>query len=152
MAQIRKLEAEVEIASTGDLFYEWFTNSPHHLLKLQPEVYKRCDLLEGEFGKPGFVVQWAYTLEGKSYMMKEKFEMVDKKNKILKLITLEGDVMDAYKSFEVNVRVLTNDKGVDIVKWSLEYEKIHQDMPDPHDHLEAAIQVTKKIDNRLSSR
>ncbi|KAL8161259.1 hypothetical protein V2J09_012748 [Rumex salicifolius] len=152
MAQIRKLEAEVEIASTGDLFYESFTNAPHHLLKLQPEVYQRCDLLEGEFGKPGFVVLWAYTLEGKSYVMKERFETIDRKNKILKQVVLEGDVMDSYKSFELTIRALTKGEGMHVIKWSIEYEKIHEGVPDPHNILEAVVQATKRIDNYISSR
>lgn len=57
-----KLEAEVEIGSSGDLFHELWSNAPHETCNIHPELLQSCDLHEGEFGKTGTILLWNYVL------------------------------------------------------------------------------------------
>ncbi len=62
MGVIGKLEVEVDIKSHGDLFHELFGQKPHDLPNITPDKVHTCNSHEGEFGKPGSVISWDYTL------------------------------------------------------------------------------------------
>jgi len=62
MGIIGKLEVEVDIKSSGDLFHELFESKPHHVSNFTPDKIHNCDVHEGEFGTPGSVICWDYTI------------------------------------------------------------------------------------------
>lgn len=59
---------------------------------------------------------------------------------------LEGDLMELYKSFIISVHVDT--KGEDnLVTWTLDYEKLNEDVEDPNTLMDYFIQITKDIES-----
>lgn len=61
MSLTGKLQAEVEIPSSGDLFHK-LSHETNEIVKIHPELFQICDAHEGEFGKVGAIIHFKYTL------------------------------------------------------------------------------------------
>ncbi|GMH01984.1 hypothetical protein Nepgr_003823 [Nepenthes gracilis] len=140
-----KLIAEFEIKSSGDLFHDMFSNKPHHISKASPHHIQGCDLHDGEFGTPGSVILWNYKIDGKACVAKEIVEAIDVENKSITFKVIEGDLMNDYKIFKLTIDV-TPKGDTSVVKWTLEYEKLHDGVDEALKILELAIRVTKDIE------
>ncbi|CAO2838151.1 unnamed protein product [Amaranthus hypochondriacus] len=57
-----KFEVEVDIQCHGDIFHEIFSSRPHHISDMSPSNIHGCEVHDGEFGKPGSIIYWNYTL------------------------------------------------------------------------------------------
>ena len=57
-----KLEVEVDVKVNGDIFQELFGSRPHHVPNIVPDKLHNCEVHQGEFGKPGSIIFWNYTL------------------------------------------------------------------------------------------
>ncbi|KAK4479720.1 hypothetical protein RD792_015252 [Penstemon davidsonii] len=146
-----KLVSKIDIKSDGDVFHEIFRERPHHISDMSPSKIQNVDLHHGDWGKVGSIICWNYTHDGKEKVAKEIIEAIDEENKLVKFKVIEGDLMELYKSFTLVVHVDTNGDD-NIVTWTLEYEKIREDVPDPHSLMEFCLHVTKDIENHhLSS-
>ncbi|KAL2901730.1 MLP-like protein 43 [Bienertia sinuspersici] len=62
MGVLGKMEAIVDIKSSGDVFHELYSCKPHHISNITPHKIHGCDVHEGEYGQPGCVVVWDYTI------------------------------------------------------------------------------------------
>ncbi|KAK9671458.1 hypothetical protein RND81_12G031300 [Saponaria officinalis] len=142
-----KFEVEVDIKSCGDLFHELFKSKPHHISNITPDHIHGCEVHEGDFGLPGSVINWNYTLEGKKCVAKEVVEAVDVANKTVRFRIIEGDLLKDFKSMTITVHVIPNKGGVTGVKWIIEFEKIVDDGPYPTGLIDFCIAVTKNIEN-----
>ena len=59
----RKFEGEIEIrVAGGDVFHELVHEKPHEINNIHPELIQGCDLHDGEFGTPGSVICWNYSI------------------------------------------------------------------------------------------
>lgn len=61
---------------------------------------------------------------------------------------IEGDLLELYKSFTIIVEA-TPKEGGSLVHWTLEYEKLNEDVPDPNSFLEYLCGVSTEIDGHL---
>ncbi|KAG8382753.1 hypothetical protein BUALT_Bualt05G0110100 [Buddleja alternifolia] len=140
-----KLTVEKEIKCHGDVFHDLFRHKPHHLANITPDHIKSCDLHEGEFGAVGSVTLWKYTDEGKEKYRKAVLEAIDEEKKLLKFKAVDGDVLQIYQKYTTTIHVDSN--GDDhLVTWTIAYEKLSEDSPDPVSHLNLAINLTKEIE------
>ena len=87
--------------------------------------------------------------EGKKCVAKELVESVDKENNKLTFKVIEGDVMEDYKSFKLIIQANPQENG-SVVHWTLEYEKLKDNTPDPHAVLQLLTDVTKEIGAHLA--
>lgn len=55
-----------------------------------------------------------------------------------------GEVTNYYKSFKATMEAQSN-----MVKWSLEYEKADESVPNPHSHLAFLLNQSKEVDAYL---
>lgn len=62
MAEISRLEAQVEINSPAEKFYGFFRNKMHHLVQMFPKNVKSFQLLEGDEIRAGCLTHWKYDL------------------------------------------------------------------------------------------
>ncbi|KAK9688732.1 hypothetical protein RND81_09G007200 [Saponaria officinalis] len=143
-----KLEVEVDIKSCGNAFYEFFMRNPHHISNISPHNIHVVAAHEGDFGLPGSVIYWNYSLDGKKCHAKEVVEAVDEANKRARFKVVEGDPLKDYKSLTTTVHVIPNNiGGVSVVKWMIEFEKTTDDGPYPTNMIDLCISVTKNIEN-----
>lgn len=62
MAEIARLEAQVEIKSSAEKFYGFFRNNMHHLVQMFPKNIKSFQLLDGDDIRAGSLTHWKYDL------------------------------------------------------------------------------------------
>ncbi|EEF26971.1 MLP-like protein 28 [Ricinus communis] len=149
MALSGKMEVDVEIKTSADKFHDVMGGRPHHMTIASPQNIQTCDLHEGEFGKKGSVLYWNYVHDGKAKVAKEVVEDIDDVNMSTTFKVIEGDLLKEYKSFKFVVQATPKGKG-SIVHWTLVYEKLNANIPEPTSMLEFAVDVTKDIDAHLA--
>ncbi|KAK6931021.1 Bet v I/Major latex protein [Dillenia turbinata] len=140
------VETQTEIKSDGDLFHEIFGGKLHQMRHAASEHVQNIELHEGDWGTPGSIILWHYNLGGKYLTAKEVIEFVDEPNKHIGFKVFEGDIMNYYKSFKIDVKVVPQGE-TNIIKWKIEYEKLNEDVQDPNHYLDFAIVVTKAIES-----
>ncbi|XP_037495143.1 MLP-like protein 31 isoform X1 [Jatropha curcas] len=149
MALTGKLEADVEIKASADKFHDVFGSRPHHVKHATPHNIKGCELHDGEFGKEGSVVFWNYVHDGVPKVAKEIVEKIDDVNLSTTFTVIEGDLLKEYKNFKITVKATPKGTG-SVAHWTLEYEKLNKDIPDPHSLVKFLLDVSKDIDAHLT--
>ncbi|KAA8532560.1 hypothetical protein F0562_032624 [Nyssa sinensis] len=148
MALVGKAEVEIDIESSADKFYDIFRSRAHHIPNVCPEKIQGIDVHEGDWETPGSVKQWNYVLDESAESVKETVEAIDEENKTVTFNVLEGDITKHYKSFKSILQVSAKGNG-GLVKWTVEYEKLKEDVPAPDKYLDFAVTVSKDIDAHL---
>ncbi|XP_023528720.1 MLP-like protein 43 [Cucurbita pepo subsp. pepo] len=148
MALYGKLETDVEIKASAEKIHEINHKKPHHISKASSDKVKGCELHEGEWGKVGSILYWHNVYDGKDYVTKSVTEDVDEENNSFTWTMLEGDLEKSYKSFKMKIQCIPKDKG-SVIRYTLEYEKLHEGIPDPHTLLQLCVDVAKDIDAYL---
>ncbi|XP_074262936.1 MLP-like protein 43 [Silene latifolia] len=140
-----RLEVEVDIKTSGDVFHELVGSKPHHVSNIVPDVVHGCDLHEGEFGQVGSVIQWEYTVDGKKCVAKNVVEAIDEEKKMIRLKIIDGDLLEEYKSLTFTLHVIT--KGdIDAIIWGMEFERFDDFGPYPTAIIDTAIKVTRDVE------
>ncbi|XP_022956031.1 MLP-like protein 43 [Cucurbita moschata] len=148
MGRFGKLETDVHIRASASKFHELFSERIHHISNASTDKVHGVDLLEGEWGKVGSIVCWRYFHDGKARATKEIIEAVDKENNSITFTMIEGDLSEKYKSFKFKMQCIPKKKG-SVVHWVLEYEKLHDNIPDSHTMLQLCVDIAKDIDAHL---
>ncbi|KAH0450225.1 hypothetical protein IEQ34_020917 [Dendrobium chrysotoxum] len=145
----KKLEIEVEVSSPADKFWEILRDSTDLFPKIFPQQYKSIQVIEGDGKSVGSIRAINYA-EGIPFVKfaKEKIEVADDANKLVSYSVIEGEILSYYKSFRPTLQVLSKGDGA-VVKWSVEYEKLNEEVPDPELIQEMAIQTFKELDAYL---
>uniref|UniRef100_A0A2N9GPZ6 Bet v I/Major latex protein domain-containing protein n=1 Tax=Fagus sylvatica TaxID=28930 RepID=A0A2N9GPZ6_FAGSY len=149
MSLFGKLEAEAEAKAPAYKFHEVNTTRIPETAKICPKFFQRVDLQEGEWGGEGSVTCWYFIIDGKAVMSKEVLEAVDNKNQSVTYNVIGGVLKELYKSFKFIVQATPKGEGA-LVRWTLVYEKLNVDVPDPTTMLQFGIDVTKEIDDYLN--
>ncbi|XP_010421666.1 PREDICTED: MLP-like protein 31 [Camelina sativa] len=147
-----EVEVEVDIKAPAAKFYHVYAGRPDHVAKATSRKVQACDLLEGEWGLVGSIVNWNYVYGGKAKVAKESIELVEPEKKLIKFRVIEGDVLAVYKSFLITIQATPKEGGVgSVVKWHLEYERSDENVPHPDNFLPFLAEMTKEIDEHLLS-
>ncbi|XP_022972260.1 MLP-like protein 43 [Cucurbita maxima] len=149
MTLFGKLETDVEIEAPASKFHEIFHQRPHHISNVSSDKIQGCEIHEGEWGKVGSIVHWNYVHDGKSCVAKEIIEAVDEENNMISFKVVEGDLLEAYKSFKLTIHCLPKEDKGSVIHWTLEYEKLHDEVPDSHSLLQFCVDVSKDIEAHL---
>ncbi|OAY25254.1 MLP-like protein 43 [Manihot esculenta] len=139
-----KLEAQFGIDAHADQFHDVFSSRPYLISNMSPHKIHGVDLLEGEWGKEGAIICWKYFYDGSVLVAKEVIETIDNVNLLTVFKVIEGDVLKEYKSFKLTVQATPKGEG-SVVRWTFEYEKIHENIRDPYSLLEFIVQVSKDV-------
>ncbi|XP_057769906.1 kirola-like [Salvia miltiorrhiza] len=140
-----KLIAAIEFKAGGDVFHQLWRHNPHQLPSVAPHKIHSCDLHGGQFGHVDSILFWRYTHDGKRMTVKEVIQAIDEEKRLVQSKVVEGDIMQLYKDFFLTCHVET--KGaVDLVTWTLEYEKVKEDVEHPISLLSFFIDLTKDIE------
>ncbi|XP_023528478.1 MLP-like protein 43 [Cucurbita pepo subsp. pepo] len=148
MALYGKLEIDVEIKASAEKFHEILHQKPHHMSKASSDKIQSCELHEGEWGKVGSILYFTYVHDGKVSVAKDVIEAVDEENNSFTWKVLEGDLLEYYKSFRIRVQSIPKDEG-SVIHFTLEYEKLHEGIPDSHSLLQLCADVSKDIEAYL---
>ncbi|XLR29965.1 hypothetical protein S83_057865, partial [Arachis hypogaea] len=86
---------------------------------------------------------------GKPTKLKEKVEAIDKENKSMAYIFFDGDISKKYIVFKVFLQVFEKNDGGASAKFTIEYEKINENVEAPYGFLELFDKNAKEIDSHL---
>ncbi|KAL9231106.1 hypothetical protein vseg_006369 [Gypsophila vaccaria] len=141
-----KLEIEVDIKASGDVFHELFGVNPHHVSNIMPDKVHACDLHEGDFGQIGSIIQWDYTCEGKKCVARDRVEVIDEEKKLVKYKMIEGStLLEDFKSMTITMQVIPKGE-INAIMWAFEFEKFDDFGPYPTAFMDLAIAVTRDIE------
>ncbi|KAJ0038686.1 hypothetical protein Pint_22294 [Pistacia integerrima] len=144
MAESGKLEVDLEIQAPAEKYYHIFKIQSHHLPNIASNNVKGVDLHEGDWDKEGSIKTWKYTVEGRDETYKEKIEVDDQKKSVT-LVGLDGDVFKNYKNWKATFQATPEDEKSCVVKHILQYEKLNENVPEPHAYLDFMVKVTQDI-------
>ncbi|KAL7609077.1 hypothetical protein Lser_V15G11677 [Lactuca serriola] len=136
---------QIKIKSDGDVFHELWKANPHEVPTITPTTIQNCQSHEGDVGTVGSVLFWNYFHDGKDRVAKTLIQEIDEGKKSVTFKVLEGDLLELYKTFVIHVHVDTHGLN-NLVTWTVEYEKLSPDVPDPDTLMEFYKKVTKDIE------
>ncbi|KAI4386486.1 hypothetical protein MLD38_004416 [Melastoma candidum] len=148
MALHGSMKIDMWIKAPADQFHNVFSARPHHIPNASPEKIQACELHKGDWGNSGSVINWNYVHDGESKVAKEIVEEIDDEKSFTKFRVIDGDLMKRYKDFTLLVQATPMDDG-SLVHWSLDYEKLNEDVPEPYTLLEFCAHITKDISSNL---
>ncbi|XP_062110243.1 MLP-like protein 423 [Humulus lupulus] len=142
-----KLYAEIDCKSNADKLWVSFRDFIHvYQEAFPPGTYKSVQVLEGDGVHPGSIRLRIHGEGSPIAMSKEKIESLDEENKILSFSVIEGDILKYFKSFKITGQVVPKDEGC-LVKWSCEYEKAADNIPDPIAVKDFSVKGFKELDD-----
>ncbi|KAL7110717.1 hypothetical protein ACP275_05G043200 [Erythranthe tilingii] len=147
MAQLHKLELQTQITSRPEKFFDLYKNKTYLMPKISPDKLQSIRVLEGDGKSLGSVRLWTYVM-GIPVIAKDKIVAVDEVNRSITFELIGGEVTKYFNNFKATIEATTEDNK-NIVKWKLEYEKVSENVPTPHSHLEFLVTMSKEIDTYL---
>ncbi|XP_058115419.1 MLP-like protein 423 [Magnolia sinica] len=144
-----KLDLEVEVKTPADKFWGAIKDSKDLFPKVFPQQYKSIEILEGDGNSVGSV-RLVHFAEGIPIITtsKEKIEAADEEKKTVSYSVIDGDLINFYKTFKATFQVTPKGDG-SLAKWSIEYEKANEDVPDPNLFQEFASKTFTELDAYL---
>ncbi|XP_061336899.1 MLP-like protein 34 [Gastrolobium bilobum] len=148
MALTGKLSVEVGIQASAAKFFKLFAAELHDVQNLADIVHE-TKVHQGDWHSIGSVKQWTYTLDGKVVSCKEKVESIDEEKKTITYSLFDGDVAQKYKTFKLIFQVIDKNDGRAAVNWTIEYERINEDIQPPFSYIEYFYKFATSIDGNL---
>ncbi|XP_038702183.1 MLP-like protein 28 [Tripterygium wilfordii] len=152
MSLYGKIEASVELKTPANKVHQLGkSGSLINLTEATNGKLKGVDIVEGELGKNGYVIAPKGVCPcGGDVNSKVKIEKIDDENRTICGKVIEGDLLKRYKSLKYIVQVTPDGKG-SVMLWTIEYEKMNKDVPEPNQLLDYGAAITKALDLHLSS-
>ncbi|RZC58189.1 hypothetical protein C5167_005494 [Papaver somniferum] len=152
MAQLHKLGFEAETKCSADKYFGMFSYNVTQLPKFVPSMFKSVEITEGDGTSIGSSRLWKYTIEGPEMALKDRLTSFNKEKRSMAYEFTEGEIMNYYKTLNVKLDVVPKQCATgngSFVKWSLEFEKVNADIPDPTAYMDALQLVTNELSSRL---
>jgi len=87
--------------------------------------------------------------DGKAITCHETIESVDEKNKKIVFKLYGDEIDDKYKVFYLIFEAIEKDGGSAAIRWSVEYEKVSEEVRPPYGYLEFCDHCIKDVDAYL---
>lgn len=81
---------------------------------------------------------------------KEKVEAVEEENKLVSYSVIDGEILSLYKNFRATLSITPKGEG-SLIKWTLQYDKASDEVPEPEAIKEAAVKTFNGLDAYLQS-
>ncbi|CAL1377882.1 unnamed protein product [Linum trigynum] len=148
-----KLEACFAIRLSASQHHEIFSARPHHVSNMAPGKVNNCAVHQGDLGQKGTIIEWDYIHEGEQKLAKEIIEEIDDVNFSTTFKVIEGDVMKEYKELKLVVKATPQSEDTtSIIHWTVEYEKLSEETPEPISVLHLLVHLSKDIDDHHANK
>ncbi|KAK4429866.1 MLP-like protein [Sesamum alatum] len=140
--------AAIKCPAEPEKVWECIRESTTLFPKALPKEYESIEILEGD-GKSVASVRLIKYPPGLSAISttKEKIEVVDEGKKSLSYSVIGGDILKYYKDFKAHLSVSPKAEGKGCsVKWSCEFEKASEEVPNPDLIRDFAIKNFQDLD------
>nr|ACU16259.1 unknown [Glycine max] len=149
MSLAGKITTEIGVHATAAKWFNLFATQLHHVQNLTDRVHG-TKLHQGEDWHHNETVKhWTYTIDGKATTCLESIESIDEQNKTITYKLFSGDIDHKYKKFKVTFQAIDKDQGGAFIKWTVEYERLAEEVDPPYGYIEYLHKCTKDIDVHL---
>ncbi|KAI5558417.1 hypothetical protein POPTR_017G051100v4 [Populus trichocarpa] len=149
MSLSSRMEVAVETSVPAEKFHDIFSTSTiTQLSSMSPAKVQAIHLLKGEWEKPGCTISWNFYIDGAPTAAKV-MEDIDNTKLSTTFNVIEGDLMGAYKSFKAIVQATPKGHG-SVVRWTMIYEKLSENIPAPTAFVDFAVDLTKDINAHMT--
>ncbi|GLT99807.1 hypothetical protein SLE2022_172220 [Rubroshorea leprosula] len=156
-----KLKYDVEYKAPVDKIHEFWSRGISDLPKISPNIIQNIQLVEVSWGNEGCIHKWTYNLVMQHHFLMSE-EVNYKKTKyisvsiglreeIYKLQSHWRHILDYYRSFKFILdQVTPKGNGGSFASWTLEYEKLSENVPDPISLRDESVNLNKAVSAYLS--
>lgn len=88
-------------------------------------------------------------IDGKTTSLMTENEEVDDAKMLVRHKLVEGELLSQYKSLDFICEVVPINEESSLVKWTLDYEKVHPDNPEPSAMMDVLVTIAKDIDDHF---
>ncbi|CAK8561232.1 unnamed protein product [Lathyrus sativus] len=144
-----KLITELGIKTPADKFFKLYASELHEVQNHCERIHE-AKLHEGEeWHDTDTVKHWTYVVDGEVHTCHETIEEIDQQNKRITWKLFGGDIDKHYKVFKLILEVSDKADGTAVVKWTVEYVKLSEDINPPNGWMDFVCQCTRDIDANL---
>ncbi|AEE77163.1 major latex protein-like [Arabidopsis thaliana] len=127
---------EVPLKGTAEKHFQRWRNENHLFPDAVGHHIQGVSVHDGEWDTHGSIKIWNYTLgDGKQEEFKERREM-DDENNTMKVVGLEGHVMEQLKVYEIDFQFIPKSEEDCICKITMIWEKRNDDFPEPSSYMQ----------------
>ncbi|KAL1348198.1 hypothetical protein HN51_024175 [Arachis hypogaea] len=140
-----KISIEVVIQVAASKFFNVLAKQFHNVPNICERIHG-SKLHEGDdWHSTDSVKQWTLLIDGKVKTIKERIEAIDEENKSIIYQVFDDDISEHYKVFKFILQVNEKNDECACVKWTIEYEKINENVETPYAYLDFEEKITKDI-------
>ncbi|KAK7405725.1 hypothetical protein VNO78_07333 [Psophocarpus tetragonolobus] len=149
MSLVGKISTEIGVHASAAKWFKLCATQLHDVQHLTDSVHE-TKLHHGEdWHHKETVKHWTYVIDGKVTTCHEKIESVDEENKTIYYKLYSGEIDHKFKVFKLIFQAIGKDNGSAIIKWTVEYEKISEEVDPPYGYIEYLHKCTRDIDLNL---
>ncbi|CAA0383761.1 Bet v I/Major latex protein [Arabidopsis suecica] len=127
---------EVPLKGTVEKHFKRYRNENYLFPDTIGHHIQSVTVHDGEWDTQGGIKIWNYTLgDGKEEVFKERRE-IDDDNKIVKVVGLEGHVMEQFKVYEIDFQFIPKSEEDCVCKITMIWEKRNDDFPEPSSYMQ----------------
>ncbi|TKY68508.1 MLP protein [Spatholobus suberectus] len=149
MSLVGKISTEIGVHATAAKWFNLFATQLHHVQNLTDRVHGTKLHHGDDWHHNESVKHWTYTIDGKVITCQESVESVDEQNKTINYKLFGGDIDHQFKAFKLIFQAIDKEHGGAIVKWTIEYERIGEEVDPPYGYIEYVHKCTSDIDGHL---
>ncbi|BAT89683.1 hypothetical protein LR48_Vigan08g058500 [Vigna angularis] len=143
-----KISIEIGVHATAAKWFTLYTRKLYHVQNLTDRIHG-VKLHHGhDWHLNESIKQWTYTIEGKVIRCHESVESVDEANKRIIYKLFNGDIDHQFKIFKLIFQAIEGD-GSAVIKWTIEYERVDEEVDPPYGYIECLHKCTRDIDDSL---
>ncbi|XP_074306663.1 MLP-like protein 43 [Silene latifolia] len=145
MAKMHKIEEKIELNCSADKIFEMLRAKQPDIPELCSDKIPSIEVHQGDWVSVGSTRKWDLNMD--------RIDAIDEENKVITRSVIDGEMMSHYKSLTAHVQAIPkgNDNKSCFIIASFEYEKIHEDAPEPKEFLNFGLGVLKDLGHHLSS-
>ncbi|KAJ4974174.1 hypothetical protein NE237_007348 [Protea cynaroides] len=149
--EVATFEVEIEIKTPVQKFFNIYADHVTLLPQVLPDMFKSTTVVKGDGKSVGSIVDWEYMLEPPTVeSARQTIEAIDEENMVLTKRFYGGDLGKKFHTYRATLKAYKKG-GKDYVKWSLDIEKTHDEILEPHDYMEFVEKFTKEFDSHLAN-
>ncbi|KAK8464342.1 hypothetical protein PHAVU_011G182500 [Phaseolus vulgaris] len=144
-----KISTEIGVHATAAKWFNLLATKLHHLQNISDRIHGTKLHHGQDWHHSESIKHWTYTIDGKVTTCQESIESVDEANKTIIYKLFDGDIDHQYKLFKLVFQAIDNNNGAAIIKWTVEYERLAEEVDPPYGYIEYLHKCTADIDAHL---
>ncbi|KAK7342947.1 hypothetical protein VNO80_25905 [Phaseolus coccineus] len=149
MALFGKISIEIEVHATAEKWFKIFSTQLHDVQNIAESVHE-TKLHHGEdWHHNESIKHWTYVIDGKVTTCHESIESLDEESKTIKCKLFGEEIDHKFKVFNLIFQAIDKENGGAIAKWTIEYERVDEEVDPPYGYVEYVHKCTADIDGHL---